>query len=49
MHEFTHMFFLHTLMYKLKFVSLHFFVSLSLVIVGWGSFIWVDRTVILRR
>jgi hypothetical protein len=39
MHEFTHVFFLHMLMYKQKFTSLHFFVSPSLVAAGWSSFV----------
>jgi hypothetical protein len=49
MHEFTHMFFLHTSMYKNKFASLHFFVSPSMVTAGWGSFAWVECAVLLRR
>jgi hypothetical protein len=42
-----HVFSLHTLMYKQKFASLHFFISPSLVAVGWGSFAWVERAVLL--
>jgi hypothetical protein len=48
MHEFTHVFFLHMLMYKQKFAFLHFIVSPFLVAAGWGSFAWVEHAMLLR-
>jgi hypothetical protein len=47
MHDFTHVFFLHTLMYKQKFASIHFFISPTLVAAGWDSFSSVECAVLL--